>query len=332
MSLATVRIATFNLEDLDDRPERGAGLEARIALLRPQLERVRADILCLQEVNGQRRQSGEGRELLALDRLLAETPYASFHRVHSVAGETGELADKHNLVVLSRWPIDAFEQLRHDLVDAPGYRPATALPPEAEPRAVEWDRPILHAVVATAAGERLHVINLHLRAPLAAPVAGQKLGPFCWKSASGWAEGFYIAMLKRSGQALETRLLIDRIFEREPEARIVVCGDFNAEEREVPLRIVCADVADTGNGRLAGRALVPLERTLPEARRFSVIHCGQRLMLDHMLVSRSLLAHYRSLEVHNEALGDGLVAYATVDGPVESYHAPVVASFEMAAR
>lgn len=324
-----MRIATFNLEDLDDRPDREPGLPERIKLLRPQLLRVKADILCLQEVNAQRRGNGEQRQLQALDRLLADTAYASFHRAHSVAEDTGQLADKHNLVIVSRWPIDRFEQLRHDLVHAPGYHPVTAAPPEQDARPVKWDRPILHAVIDTGAAERLHVVNLHLRAPLAAPIAGQKLGPFCWKSASGWAEGFYVATMKRSGQALEARLLIDRIFEQEPDARIVVCGDFNAEEREVPLRIICADIADTGNGRLAGRTLVPLERTLPEARRFSVIHCGQRLMLDHMLVSRSLLAQYRFFEVHNEALGDELVAYATVDGHVESYHAPVVATFEM---
>ena len=97
----------------------------------------------------------------------------------------------------------------------------------------------------------------------------------------------------------------------------------------MPLQIVVGDPEDTGNGRLSSRALVLLEHSLPDARRFTVIHRGQRLMLDHLLVSRPLLAHYRAIEVHNEALGDELVAYTLIDAAPESYHAPVIAEFEL---
>ena len=48
-----LRLATFNLESLDDRPDLVPTLAERIAILRPQLLRLDADILCLQEVNGQ---------------------------------------------------------------------------------------------------------------------------------------------------------------------------------------------------------------------------------------------------------------------------------------
>ncbi|MGI9463316.1 MAG: endonuclease/exonuclease/phosphatase family protein, partial [Aestuariivirgaceae bacterium] len=200
--------------------------------------------------------------------------------------------------------------------------------PDASAQPVKWDRPLLHGVVRLPDGDALHLINLHLRAPLAAPVAGQKTGPFSWRSASGWAEGFYIAMLKRSGQALEVRMLIDRIFDTDPDALILVCGDFNAAEREVPARIIGAGVDDTGNGALAGRALVYLERTVPPAQRFSVIHHGEKLMLDHILISHQLLAHYRHFEVHNELLGDELFGYSAIADNPESYHAPVVAEFD----
>ena len=64
-----LRIATFNLENLDDRPDLDPPLSERIALLRPQLLRLSADILCLQEVNGQHPEDGGPRRLLALDRL-----------------------------------------------------------------------------------------------------------------------------------------------------------------------------------------------------------------------------------------------------------------------
>jgi exonuclease III len=48
-----LRIATFNLENLDDKPGQKPTLDERIAVMRPQIVRLNADILCVQEVNGQ---------------------------------------------------------------------------------------------------------------------------------------------------------------------------------------------------------------------------------------------------------------------------------------
>lgn len=324
-----VRIATFNLENLGTSPRQAVPLAARLDILRPQFERLNADILCLQEVNADRQRKQKDRELLALDELVRHTPLEDYHRAHTVRSGTDKLADKHNLVALSKWPILDHVQIWHDHVPPPAYRAATATPSPEEASPVTWDRPLLYCTIALPGGQALHVINLHLRAPLAAPVSGQKEGGFAWKSASGWAEGFYIAMLKRSGQALEVRLLIDRIFAADPESMIVVCGDFNAAEREVPARIISASVDDTANGELASRALVPLERTIPQSQRFSVIHHGEKLMLDHILVSHSLLGRYRHFEVHNELLSDELFGYSMIGQNPESYHAPVVAEFDL---
>lgn len=323
----TFRIATFNLESLDDTAD--PPFDERIAVLRPQLERLKADVLCLQEVNAQRIVKGEPRTLRALDRLLDGTPYAGFHR--TAGEESHKLSDRHNLVVLSRWPIASARLFRHELVAAPQVRLSTAepLPDRAEP--VTWDRPILHAEVTLPGGRSLHVFDLHLRAPLAAPVPGQKKNASTWKSVGGWAEGFYLASIKRAGQALETRLAVERVFDADPQALIVVAGDCNAGMEQTPVRIIRADLDETGNGHLAGRSLVPLERSLPEERRYSVLHGGEGEMLDHLLVSRALLGWFRSAEIHNEALGDELIAHATVAHSPESYHAPVVATFEMPA-
>jgi endonuclease/exonuclease/phosphatase family metal-dependent hydrolase len=325
---STLRIASFNLESLDDRPDLEPALETRLGILRPQLARLHADILCLQEVNGQK--AGHGpRRLAALDRLLHGTPYAAFERAVGGRPDDGAIADKHNLVTLSRHPIRDRRAPWHARVPPLTYRPGTAAPPAAHDQAVRFDRPVLVTKIELPGGRHLHVLNLHLRSPLAAPIVGQKTAPFSWKSSAAWAEGFYLATLKRAGQALEARLVVDEIFDRDPEALIAVCGDFNAEERETPLRTIRADLEDTGNGALAGRVLTPLERTLPESQRFSVLHHGHRAMLDHVLVSRQLLGLYRHVEVHNETLGDELVAYAEVATSPESYHAPLVAEFEL---
>ncbi len=319
-----LRLATFNLESLDD--DGTPPFDERIAVLRPQLERLAADILCFQEVNAQRDSKGMPRRLRALERLLTGTRYGQGYTLVTGADH---MADRHNLVLASRWPVTASRLLRHDLVPPPTLRLVTAIPPQANEESVTWDRPVLHAEVELPGGHHLHVFNLHLRAPLAAPVPGQKKAALCWSSVGGWAEGFYIAAIKRAGQALETRLAVERVFDADPQALIVVAGDYNAEDPQTPVRIIRGDLGDTGNGGLAIRALVPLERSLPEERRFSVLHGGQPALLDHLLVSRSLLGWFRSAEIHNEALGDELVALAAIAHSPESYHAPIVASFAM---
>ncbi|CAA7622514.1 conserved hypothetical protein [Candidatus Terasakiella magnetica] len=321
------RIATFNLENLDDHPQGGIDFEDRVSVLRPQFLRLRADVVCLQEVNTRAETKKGERRAFALDKVIAGTEYEHWQRVVSLNRGGVHPADKHNLVILSRLPILSFRQIWHDLVPPPSYRPVSPVPPPDAPAAVEWDRPILHAELALADGRRLHVVNVHLRAPRAMWLAGQKERFGRWLSVGGWAEGFFLAAVKQAGQALEVRLVVESILDRDPEALVVVCGDFNSTEGEAALRIIRGDEEDTGNGHLAMRMLVTAERSLPENRRFSVIHHGRPVMLDHILVSRTLLGWYLGAELHNEALGDELVSPALVRDTPETYHAPLVAEF-----
>ncbi|MBI3447174.1 MAG: endonuclease/exonuclease/phosphatase family protein [Magnetospirillum sp.] len=325
--MTRLRIATFNLENLDDRPGGAIDFADRVAVLRPQLLRLRADILCLQEVNTHSATKSSPRLFTALDQVLAGTEYEGWERVVSLNRGGLHPADKHNLVIISRLKVREHRQVWHDLVPPPLYRPVLAEPRPDQPRSVEWDRPILHAVMDLGDDRRLHVVNVHLRAPRAVWLQGQKERGGRWLSVGGWAEGFFLASVKQAGQALEARLLVESIFDAEPDANVVVCGDFNSSDREASLRIIRGDEEDTGNGHLAMRMLVPLERTLPETLRFSVIHHGRPVMLDHILVSRPLLGSYVGAEIHNEALGDELVSPASIFGTPESYHAPVVAEF-----
>ncbi len=324
-----VRVASFNLENLGAEGKTGVATMSRLGVLRPQLERLNADILCLQEVNAERVSPNAARSLAPLELLIETTAYKKYELAHSTDADTGELSEKHNLVILSRWPIVEKRQIWHDYVTPANHLPISAIPPAEKPSQITWDRPLLSCRVQLPNGHELHLLNLHLRAPLAAPIAGRKFGPFSWKTSSAWAEGFYLAMLKRSGQALETRIEIDRILDNQADARILVCGDFNASEHEVPSRIIAASVEDTANGELADRALMNLERSVPQSQRFSVLHHGERLMMDHILISRALLGAYRHFEVHNELLSDELFGFAAIGKNPESYHAPVVAEFDL---
>ncbi len=96
------RLATFNIESLDFKPSRAAGFEARIIALRPLLQRMNADVLCLQEVNAQRVPGRKERGFDELERLLSDTQYKAYHRATSHDPDTGNASDVHNLAILSR--------------------------------------------------------------------------------------------------------------------------------------------------------------------------------------------------------------------------------------
>lgn len=322
-----LRIATFNLENLDDKPGQKPALDERIAVMQPQLVRLNADILCLQEVNGQE-EPGQPRRLLALEKLLEGTPYTGYHQVSTMTADGTQVYDERNLVILSRYEIAEHQQYKHDYASAPRYQKITARPEEHEAKEVTWERPILHARIKLN-DKILHVINLHLKSRLPTNIPGQKVDNYTWKTASGWAEGFFLSSMKRVGQALETRMLIDRLFDEDEEALIIVCGDFNADLDDVPVEAIRGDVENTGNSRLAKRVMLPCERTIPEPSRFSLLHRGQGRMIDHLLVSRSLVAYYRGSEIHNELLHDESIAFATDIKYPESDHAPVMAEFEL---
>ncbi|WP_251073024.1 endonuclease/exonuclease/phosphatase family protein [Streptomyces sp. ISL-43] len=134
--------------------------------------------------------------------------------------------------------------------------------------------------------------------------------------------------MKRMSQALEVRGLVDQILHCDPDARIIVAGDFNSEPEEVPVPAICGNVEDTGNADLATRVLVPIEHTIANEARYSLFHRGRGQMIDHMLVTRNLLAQYRGSEIHNEILHDESIAFATDTKYPESDHAPVIAIFD----
>jgi endonuclease/exonuclease/phosphatase family metal-dependent hydrolase len=83
-----LRLATFNIENLDVAPKSEAAFQARAAVLRPALDRIAADILCLQEVNGQHVPGATERRLVALELLLKGTRYKAYQRA-ATSGSDG---------------------------------------------------------------------------------------------------------------------------------------------------------------------------------------------------------------------------------------------------
>ena len=258
-----MRLATYNLESLDLPPKAKISLDERAEVLRPVLERLDADILCLQEVNGQHVAGKKGRALAALDRLLAGTRYADYARAATTGAEACSTSTTSSRCHAF---LRAHREVLHGLVRPPQHQLLTA-PRPVDAQAVRFDRPLLVTEVALADGGRLTVVNLHLRAPLA-NVPGQKIEPLVWKTVGGWAEGFFLSAIRRAGQALELRLLLEQLFDSDPHSLIAVAGDFNAEDRETPLRLAIGAEEDTGNGAS------PRDRSCCSTARFPRICAG----------------------------------------------------------
>lgn len=314
-------VATFNAENLDFEADT-ATFAAREAALAPLLSQLRADVVCLQEVNAPRRDKNAGRDFAPLDALLALTPYVGYERATSLRPGGTEPADVHNLAILSRLPIMERRQIHHDFVPSWQWRPPMA--GEDETICAVFDRPILYARIA-APGGALHVLNLHLRAPRAAHLPGEK-SEGRWKTSAGWAQGLFLAAQLRQAQALEARLFVETLFDADPEARVIVCGDFNADSYETPTRILCGSPEENAGSAFAARSLERLEARAPAQRRYTVIHGARHALLDHILASRALASRCESVEIFNDDLMDELTAREPV---ISSLHAPVVARFRV---
>lgn len=332
-----MRIATFNIENLDHdavppRPSE-ADFATRARILRPMLERLRARIICFQEVHGQTPPGGGPRDLLALRDLLAGTRYEGYSLSSTRLANGRDVWRFRNLVVAAH-PDYAVEEVRsigNTLVNPPRYSLVTSNRPEPLVE-VSWERPALYVRLRRGDDAPLHVLNVHFKSKHPSPVPGQGPVNHEWATVSGWAEGYFLSSMKRVGAALETRLFIDAIFDAEPEPNILICGDFNAEPHEVPVMAIRGRVEETGNAALVHRVMHPVALSVAESLRFTLYHHGRPNLLDHMLVSRRMMSCFRQAEIHNEMLHDESVAFATDRKYPESDHAPMLAEFDMQAN
>ena len=109
-----------------------------------------------------------------------------------------------------------------------------------------------------------------------------------------------------------------------PDALLAVCGDFNAGERDMALRILAAGHEDAEQSGLPGEELAAMEERIPADRRYSVLHGGRRLLPDHILASGNLAQACVGARIFNNGLDDEVSAPQPV---VQSLHAPIVADF-----
>jgi hypothetical protein len=112
----------------DDQAGQEPSLAARVAIMRPQLKRIAADVLCLQEVHSQ--DGAQGRTLAALDTLLADTGYEAYARL-TTETTSGQVYQERNLVILRRFPL--VDHPRQIIRDSSGPARPTRSPPPIHP-------------------------------------------------------------------------------------------------------------------------------------------------------------------------------------------------------
>ena len=121
------------------------------------------------------------------------------------------------------------------------------------------------------AGERIVLINNHLTSRGgSSPLFGALQPP-----AIGGLD-------KREAQAAFLNAHVDRLLAADPEARIVLLGDFNEFRFGTPMAIL------DGTYGCGPQVLFNLAAGLPATERYSYIYEGNSQELDHMLVSRAL--------------------------------------------
>ena len=300
-------IATFNVKNLlapRDETER-ALLPERLDALGAVLHECDADVVALQEVGSA--------ELVAAvaSRTDRSRPYGE-----PVVG--GADARGIRCALLSRIGILDARVHAADSLAFPVFRDGDPSPFGAR---IPLRRGVVHGrVLAPGLGE-VDVLVAHFKSSL--PVAlrdadGAEIVP---ADARARAEGALRSVVWRAAEALYVRGLVDDVLDANPGARVAVAGDLNDVPGSLVLRLLSSD----GEG-----ALLDCARGVAAAERFSALHEGRPIQIDHVLATDSLFGRVTSARFLNAALRDhGVFEVGGDEAPtVDSDHAALVVGFE----
>lgn len=329
------RIATYNVRDFFDdavphvigqldrdgfnawAQKRARTLYARkLEAIAAVVARMDADVVAFQEVEGAH----------VLDALRALLPGSGY--LPAVAGAQDERGIACG--VLSRFPVTVTDVHNVGELAFPVFAEGDPRPFGARLRS---RRGVLEVGVALPDGTSLCMLAVHLKSgrPVSKVAAtGAALEDTDHYTA---AEGHVRAAVVRMAEALAVRSLVEARLMRDSRAQLVVAGDFNDGPGSVTLRAVAGDLAEAPRGRgsdldaagaLEAGVLQACARAVPEPARYSLLHRGAGVLVDHILVSRALWRRFRGARVLNENLHN-----AAFEGreDVDSDHAPVVADF-----
>jgi predicted extracellular nuclease len=139
----------------------------------------------------------------------------------------------------------------------------------------------------------LSFFSLHLKSNLPLRIKRTDGTDGVFATSRDRTEGSVRALVLRTAEALFVRQLVDARLYAGSDA--IVAGDMNDNDSSVPVRTLKGD----GEDRLNTAA-----DRLPEHRKFSVLHRGGPMLIDHLLVSARLAATFGAANVENDKLRD----------------------------
>ncbi len=167
----------------------------------------------------------------------------------------------------------------------------------------------------------LHIFGVHLKASGPMPMRNKEGGKMPIMTQREAGDAMIRTTIYKLAQARELRELIDELFLSDPQAQIIVLGDFNETEFTQVLRMIKGELASAEATQLTN-----LCEQIPQEKRYSFMGYGSIRLLDHILVSPSLQASVLKLEILNDALIDQS-GYPESQF-FQSDHAPVVVTLK----
>jgi predicted extracellular nuclease len=299
-------LATFNVENLLDPrtdPER-ARLADKIAWIGRMIDACDADVIGLQEVGS-----------LQLVRAVLERTASPGTWAEPVIGTADARGIRCALVARAAAPLVSAHVHTAESLSFPAFRVGDAAPFGAR---IPLRRGVVHARVRAAGLGEVDVFVVHFKSVRAVPLRDSSGNEVATRSQRDRAEGQLRAIVWRAAEALFVRGLVDDVLRADPQAHVAVTGDMNDVAESAALRVLRGDPPD----------LVDCAAGVDPAQRFSCLHDGNRVQIDHVLASPRLHARLapdggaRFLNSELGASSDG----ANGEG-VASDHAPLVVRF-----
>lgn len=301
-----LRVASFNLKDLFDpvSDEEREIMRAKLSHVADRVLRARPDVLALQEVASD-----------ALVEQLRTGPLAELGFGSPVLGPR----DRRGIGVgiLSRFPISSSTLHRAEELDFPRFVDTDAAPFQGR---LPARRGVVELTVDAGALGAVTVMTLHFKSKLGTPMKRADGSTVEDPSMAGRAAAALRALVARSAEALHLRRIVDAKLAA-PELKLCVLGDFNDTLGSVPIEIV------RGLGAPAEQALEAALSVVPAERRYSVLHRGERELIDHILCSSALAARLVDAGIENQELRDHGPHDPNGPPQPDSDHALVWASF-----
>ncbi|MGH7329373.1 MAG: endonuclease/exonuclease/phosphatase family protein, partial [Polyangiaceae bacterium] len=275
-----LRLATYNVLNLFDprNPGERKILDAKIAFLADRIVESQADVVGLQEIAS---------EKLLFELISALEKHAKY--THHIWGTVDHRGIGN--AAISRLPFLSSRVLTSPALDFPRF---IASDPHPYGTRLPLRRGIVHVEVDGGALGPVDVLVLHFKSARGVPLRTNTGEPIMPESSRDFGEAAMRALIWRAAEALFVRGAADALFAA-GKKNVAVMGDFNDSFESTPVRMV------RGGGTAMLHGIVD---GIDPARRFTVLHNGDKKMIDHILLSTALRDRSRKTRILNEQLHD----------------------------